>query len=130
MFQIGERYRIFLLNLGIIFASCLIYAFSYVLNLIWRIDVVYPVIISFVTSLMIGILVRDSKWALVCVCASLILGSAIATFIVVRPVMIEEPAKFDIALTVTISTIAKILLFNIIASFVGALLGTLSSRES
>ena len=76
---------------------------------------------------MIGLLLADPKSVFICVMASLILGTALATFILVRPVMVEEPYKFDIALTVTLSSVSKIGLFNFISSFIGYLLGISSS---
>lgn len=85
----------------------------------------YALIISFAASLMIGVLAKDSKSAFFCVYASLILGSAIATWILVVPAIDEGPIKFDIALTITLSSIAKILLINVGLSFVGCLLGVL-----
>jgi len=127
MVQISEHYKAFFLDFGIVVTSCLIHACGYILNLIWRVGVVYTLIISFAASLMIGVLVMDSKSALVCMCASLLLGSAIAALILIMPVMIEEPIKFDIALTVTLSSIAKILLFNLITSFVGVFAGLFMS---
>jgi hypothetical protein len=41
------------------------------------------------------------------------------------PAIDEGPIKFDIALTITLSSIAKILLINVGLSFVGCLLGVL-----
>lgn len=95
--------------------------------LIRKAGVIYTLIISFAASLMIAILATDSKSAFLCMFASLILGSAIATLILVMPVMIEKPIKFDIALTVTLSSIAKNLLINLAPSFAGVLLGVFLS---
>jgi len=78
---------------------------------------------------MVGILLDDYKSVFICILVSLILGSAVVTLILVRPVMIAEPGKFDITLTVIVSSLAKMGLFNIIASLIGALLGFFSSGE-
>jgi len=127
--KIGERYKIFLLDIVIIIASSLIFICSYLLYLIWKIEIVYSIIISFCFSIMVGILLDDYKSIFICILASLILGSAVVTLILVRPVMIAEPGKFDITLTVIVSSLAKMGLFNIVASFIGALLGFFSSGE-
>lgn len=129
MLKIGERYKIFLLDIVIIIASSLIFICSYLLYLIWKIEIVYSVIISFCFSIMVGILLDDYKSVFICILVSLILGSAVVTFILVRPVMIAEPGKFDITLTVIVSSLAKMGLFNIVASLIGALLGFFSSGE-
>jgi len=127
--KIGERYKIFFLDIVIIIASSLIFICSYLLYLIWKIEIVYSVIISFCFSIMVGILLDDYKSVFICILVSLILGSAVVTFILVRPVMIAEPSKFDITLTVIVSSLAKMGLFNIVASLIGALLGFFSSGE-
>jgi len=127
--KIVERNKIFLLDIVIIIASSLIFICSYLLYLIWKIEIVYSVIISFCFSIMVGILLDDYKSVFICILVSLILGSAVVTFILVRPVMIAEPSKFDITLTVIVSSLAKMGLFNIVASLIGALLGFFSSGE-
>lgn len=129
MLKIGERYKIFLLDIVITVASSIIFICSYLLYLIWKIEIVYSIIISFCFSIMVGILLDDYKSIFICILASLILGSAVVTLILVRPVMIAEPGKFDITLTVIVSSLAKMGLFNIIASLIGALLGFFSSGE-
>lgn len=112
-----------LIKFSVAVALCLIYACSCVLNLIWKLGLVYTLSTSFAASFIVGILLMDFKSTLFCVCISLVLGSAVAALILVMPVMIEEPVKFDLALTVALSSVAKILILNMGASIAGSLFG-------
>jgi branched-subunit amino acid transport protein AzlD len=125
MQKIKIPYKKITIGIALTITLSVIYAFSILTNLVWKSGLVGYLSISFLASLMLGIIARDYKWALALLFSSLLLGAAIATFIIIRPVMVEEPWKTDIVLSVTLSTIAKMFFVQIAINFAGTLIGIL-----
>lgn len=129
MQKIKIPYKKIIIGVILIFTLSVIYAFSILTDLIWKLGLVCYLFTSFMASLMLGIIVKDHKWSFAILFSSLILGAAIATFIIVRPTMVDEPWKTDIVLSVTLSTIAKMLFVQIAIIFAGTLIGIFLSEK-
>lgn len=106
-----------------------IYAFCFTITLVWGLWFIYSLLISFATSLTLGMLSKDNKVSFVCSFISLIIGAMMATFIMVRPTLVVEPWKTDIVLTVTLSSVAKLLLPLLALNFTGIFIGVLFGQS-
>lgn len=121
----------FIFTLGVLLALSPSYACSFVLNLIWNVEIYYVAVIPFLTSFLMAVALSDIKSALVCSIISLILGSLIAIIIISGPVIIYNPELTEIATTIALSSVVRLLVIvNAAPTFIGVLLGYLIIGES
>lgn len=115
------------LQLGIVLASSLNYAGATLLNLIWSWEFYLLLPILAVTSFLMGMTVVNMKRAIVYATISIFLGSTLVTVIMSAPPMLlsESPATVDAAITVALSQVSELLIFNIIVCILGAAMGSL-----
>lgn len=116
-----------ILNWFILLTSSLNYAGAILLNIVWKLDLLIYLPLIFIVSCLTGIVLVDFEKSLVYACVSLFLSTVIVTAIMTVPPLIigEGPKVINEALMSALNAVSRILLFNLVACIVGALLGSM-----
>lgn len=109
-------------------ASSLNFAGIYILNLLWKVDIIYSSILLFLSGLINGILSKKIQESIIASYVSAILGAIIATIIIVGPVMIYSPEIIDLAITGAISCVGRILIICFVIITFSTLIGVFMSE--
>ena len=117
--RVGEALSAFTL----IVAATLNFACAYILNLAWRLEVYYFVLISFGVSLLVGVLEPNLKRSIVFTYLSALLGAALALLVMLFPTLLFEPELLDPAITVGLSCISRLVILGFAVNLFGVLLG-------
>jgi len=112
----------------IVLASCANYACVFLLTILFHVDIGVFLLITTVLSFFVSILVLSVGRSLAYVCFSLVTGATISVLLLLSPPLVYgEMLGVNYALEATIQPIVRLLLFGIVFSFVGAILGSFAS---
>jgi hypothetical protein len=120
--------RRFLKESLIVLASCVDYACVFFLTILFHVDISVFLLIMTVLSFLVSILVLNVGRSLAYVCFSLVTGAAISVVLLLSPPLAYgEMLAVNYALEAAIQPVVRLLLFAMVFSFVGAIIGSFAS---